>query len=103
MWNREAAGVLGFALNECWLQSAVSNRAGVENKEDLKASECPILLITAEEELGAILFQDTAEWITKTYKNVKELNIKGVGHSIHREKYKEVMAGLLEFLLKQFV
>jgi len=72
-------------------------------KEDLEKATCPILLITADEEMGAIVTRETAEWILKNHKSVEELHITGVGHSIHREKYKQVMVGIKEFLAKLFL
>jgi pimeloyl-ACP methyl ester carboxylesterase len=71
-------------------------------KEDLEKSECPIMLVTAEEELGAIVTRETANWIVKNHKKVQELHITGVGHSIQREKYKELMVSMLAFLAKQY-
>ena len=71
-------------------------------REDLDKSTCPILLVTSDEKLGAIVSRETAKLILEKHKSVEELHITGVGHSIHREKYDETMAGIKDFLGRVF-
>lgn len=67
-------------------------------QEDLRKSKCPMLLITADESAGAIVSEETREYIQTNHTNVKVLHIPGAGHSIQREKYDEVLQGIISFI-----
>jgi len=71
-------------------------------KEDLEKAVCPILLITAEKEKGAIISPETTLWIKQTYPNIQHLHVTGVGHSPHRENYPLVFERISEFIDKQY-
>jgi pimeloyl-ACP methyl ester carboxylesterase len=67
-------------------------------QDDLKKAICPMLLITADESAGAIVSEETRTLIKTRHPNVKILHIPGAGHSIQREKYSEVLQGILNFI-----
>jgi len=71
-------------------------------REDLDKAKCPILLITADEKMGAIVSKDTSNWIRENYSNVKILHVPNVGHNTHRENYPQVFEGINDFLSHQF-
>jgi len=71
-------------------------------REDLANAICPLMLVTADPELGAIVLPETAEWITKKHKNVEVSHISGVGHNIHREAEEQVRKLIFAFLDRQF-
>jgi pimeloyl-ACP methyl ester carboxylesterase len=66
--------------------------------DDLAKVKCPVLLISADVELGAIVSKETVDFVCKTNPNFRSLYIPGAGHSIHREKYSEVLKGIEDFL-----
>ena len=47
---------------------------------------------------GAIVSEETREFIKANHSNVDVLHIPGAGHSIQREKYNEVLQGILNFI-----
>jgi pimeloyl-ACP methyl ester carboxylesterase len=69
-------------------------------KNDLKKATCPMLLITADEENGAIVTKETAEYVRDNHPNMDVLHIPDAGHSIQREKYTETRQAIEEFLKK---
>jgi pimeloyl-ACP methyl ester carboxylesterase len=71
-------------------------------REDLDKAKCPILLITADREKGAIISQDTSNWIRENHPDVETLHVPNVGHSAHRENYPLVFEEINKFLIKQF-
>jgi pimeloyl-ACP methyl ester carboxylesterase len=71
-------------------------------REDLKAINCPIMLITADKEKGALIGQDTTNWIHETYPKIEILHVPNVGHNPHRENYPLVLGEISKFLEKQF-
>jgi pimeloyl-ACP methyl ester carboxylesterase len=69
-------------------------------KDDLIKATCPMLLITAEPEAGAIVTEETAQYVKSNHPNVDVLHIPGAGHSIQREKYPETLQAIEEFIKK---
>jgi pimeloyl-ACP methyl ester carboxylesterase len=69
-------------------------------KDDLKKATCPMLLITADPEAGAIVTEETAQYVKSNHPNVDVLHIPGAGHSIQREKYPETLQAIEEFIKK---
>ena len=67
-------------------------------KSDLLKARCPMLLLTADIDLGAIVSKETAVYACTSNPLIKSLNIRGAGHSIHREKYTEVLDSIETFL-----
>jgi N-formylmaleamate deformylase len=77
---------------------AVMNTISSTWKADLPKVNCPALLVTADVESGAIVSKETVDFVCKTNPNFRSLYIPGAGHSIHREKYSEVLKGIENFL-----
>jgi pimeloyl-ACP methyl ester carboxylesterase len=69
-------------------------------QDDLKKATCPMLLITADAEVGAIVTEETAQYVRDNYPNVDVAYIPGAGHSIQREKYFETVQAIEQFLKK---
>jgi pimeloyl-ACP methyl ester carboxylesterase len=67
---------------------------------DLKKATCPMLLITADAEDGAIVTKETAKYVKGNHPNVDVVHIPGAGHSIQREKYVETVQAIEKFLKK---
>jgi pimeloyl-ACP methyl ester carboxylesterase len=79
---------------------AVLNSISATWEEDLVKASCPMLLITADVELGAIVSKETVDFVCKKNSHVQPLYISGAGHIIHREKYAAVLKGIENFLIK---
>ncbi|MBE0699181.1 MAG: alpha/beta hydrolase [Anaerolineaceae bacterium] len=62
-----------------------------------KAS-CPILLVTAEPELGAIITPEMVEEASALWKQGQEAHIPGAGHCIHRDQFDLYMKEVKAFL-----
>jgi N-formylmaleamate deformylase len=77
---------------------AIMNSITSTWKHDLTRITRPVLLITGDIELGAIVSKETADFVCKTNPNFQSLNISGAAHSIHHEKYSEVLKGMENFL-----
>jgi pimeloyl-ACP methyl ester carboxylesterase len=77
---------------------AILNTIDTTWKEDLKKVRCPILLLTADIELGAIVSKETAAYACAANPLVRSHYIGGAGHSIHREKYAEAHEAIVNFL-----
>ena len=59
---------------------------------------CPVLLITADPERGAIIRPDAAQAAASTWKNIRVVRIDGAGHCIHRDQFEPTMQAVCEFL-----
>jgi N-formylmaleamate deformylase len=77
---------------------AIMNSIASTWKDDLRKIRCPILLITADVERGAIVSKETAEFACSTNPLVRSIYISGVGHIIHRDKYAETLEAIKIFL-----
>ena len=115
---REERIARGFALNPNWAKeeiipwadskaelnidilehalAAVSNAAPW--REVISRIECPILLITGDPELHAIVTPETAQEAEHLWKNGELVHISGAGHNIHRDRYDETMTAVRAFL-----
>lgn len=83
----------GIAENGlCWSPAAVHWR------EIISRIECPILLLTGDPELHAIITPETAQQAAQLWKHGEVVYIGGAGHDIHRERYDETMAVVRAFL-----
>jgi pimeloyl-ACP methyl ester carboxylesterase len=82
--------VLGPAL------AAFSNAAPW--REVISRIECPILLITGDPELHAIVTPETAQEAAQLWKHGEVVHISGAGHNIRRDRYDETMAAVRAFL-----
>ena len=67
-------------------------------REIISRIECPILLITGDPELHAIVTPDVAQEATRLWKHGEMVHISGAGHNIHRDRYDETMAEFWAFL-----
>jgi hypothetical protein len=56
------------------------------------------LLVTAEVERGAIVSKEVADYAYSVNANIRPVFIRGAGHSIHKEKYTEVLSSIETFL-----
>jgi len=66
----------------------------------LRQAQCPILLITADPERGAIVNAQTVQEAALFWKNGRIVNIPNAGHSIHREQFDPYMRAVRDFLSK---
>lgn len=59
---------------------------------------CPILLITGDPKLGAIVTAETAEEAAGIWRKGKTIHISGAGHNVRRERYEPYMEAVTAFL-----
>jgi N-formylmaleamate deformylase len=59
---------------------------------------CPVLLITADPERGAIVSDEDVAELQKLLPHVKRAHIPGAGHNIRREQFSRYMESLQAFL-----
>jgi len=69
-------------------------------QDDLEKATCPILLITADADDGAIVTKETAQYVQDHHPLVEVEHIPGAGHSIQREKYVETVQAIEKFIAK---
>ncbi len=67
-------------------------------REVISRIECPILLITGDPELYAIVTPEVAQEAAQLWKHGELLHISGAGHNIHRDRYDETMTSVQAFL-----
>ena len=72
-------------------------------RKDLERADCPILLVTADPALGAIVLPETTEWIKEKHVNVEILHTPNVGHNIHREAEETTREAMFTFIEEQFL
>ena len=113
---REERIARGFAMNPKWVeeeiipwadskaevQTSVLERGGAPGsypwREIIARIECPILLITGDPELGAIVTPEAAQEAAQLWKHGEVVHISGAGHNIRRDRYEEMMAAVKAFL-----
>jgi len=66
--------------------------------EELKKIECPVLLITADPEKGAIITPDVAQKAVQALPSLRVVRIQGAGHNIRREAFEPYMEAVKNFL-----
>jgi pimeloyl-ACP methyl ester carboxylesterase len=66
--------------------------------EDLVKITCPVLLITADPERGAIITPEVAQKAAEALPLLKVIRIHGAGHSIRREAFDPYMVAVIGFL-----
>ena len=64
----------------------------------VRQAQCPILLITADPERGAIVNAQTVQEANMFWKNGRTVNISGAGHCIHREQFDPYIRIVRDFL-----
>ncbi len=119
MLPREERIARGFALNPTWaqeeilpwadskaelnidiLQPALAAVNAFRWREIIAGIECPILLITGDPELGAVVTPEAAQEAAHLWKQGEVVHIAGAGHNIRRDRYAEMMAAVKAFLNK---
>jgi pimeloyl-ACP methyl ester carboxylesterase len=84
------------------VQTDVLERGGAPGsypwREIIARIQCPILLITGDPELGAIVTPEAAQEAAQLWKNGEVVHISGAGHNIRRDRYDETMAAVRAFL-----
>jgi pimeloyl-ACP methyl ester carboxylesterase len=106
----------GFAMNPNWTEEDVipwaDSKAQVHPdvlkhagaigsypwREVISRIQCPILLITGDPALGAIVTPEVAQEAAHIWKNGEVVHISGAGHNIRRDRYDETMAAVRAFL-----
>src|SRR5579884_2541804 len=114
--SREERIARGFAMNPNWTEEDIlpwaDSKAQVHPdvlkhagaigsypwREVLSRIQCPILLITGDPELGAIVTPQVAQEAFQIWKNGEVVYISGAGHNIRRDRYDETMAAVRAFL-----
>ncbi len=76
--------------------AAVANAAPW--REIISRIECPILLVTGDPELHAIVTPEIAQEAAQLWKHGEVLHMSGAGHNIHRDRYDETMTSVRAFL-----
>jgi pimeloyl-ACP methyl ester carboxylesterase len=60
--------------------------------------ECPILLVTGDPELGAIVTSEIAQQAATLWRNGQVAHISGAGHNIRREQFEKYIEAVTNFL-----
>jgi pimeloyl-ACP methyl ester carboxylesterase len=116
---REERIARGYALNPTWVQEEIipwadskaeMNIAFLEPahaavmafrwREIIACIQCPILLITGDPHLGAVVTPETAQQAAALWKQGEVVHIAGAGHNIRRDRYAEMMGDVEAFLNK---
>ncbi|HLI05620.1 MAG TPA: alpha/beta hydrolase [Ktedonobacteraceae bacterium] len=109
--------VRGFAINPGWAEEEIPPWADskaemnigilepalvavndIQWREIIACIQCPILLITGDPRLHAIVTPEAAQEAAKLWKNGEVVNVAGAGHNIHRDRFAETMAAVRAFL-----
>jgi N-formylmaleamate deformylase len=69
-------------------------------QELLAQIRCPVLLITADPQLGGIITPQTAQEAAGIWQQGRVVNIPATGHSIHRDNFAAVMSEVDSFLME---
>ncbi|SRR6266487_1238102 len=115
--SREERITRGFAMNPNWveeeivpwadskaevrsdiLEPALAAIGDVSWRNVIARITCPILLVTGDPELGAIVTPETAQEAARLWKQGEVVHIGGAGHNVHCERYDEAMAAVHAFL-----
>jgi pimeloyl-ACP methyl ester carboxylesterase len=60
--------------------------------------ECPLLLVTGDPELGAIVTPEAAQEAAALWRNGQVAHISGAGHNIRREQFEKYIEAVTAFL-----
>ncbi|MDQ2888551.1 MAG: alpha/beta hydrolase [Chloroflexota bacterium] len=115
--SREERITRGFAMNLSWaeeeivpwadskgevrgdiLEPALAAIGDVAWREVIARISCPVLLVTGDPELGAIVTPTAAQEAAHLCKQCEVVHVSGAGHNIHRDRYDETMAAVRAFL-----
>jgi N-formylmaleamate deformylase len=64
----------------------------------VRGLRCPVLLVTADVERGAIVSPEVAEEATRLNPNIRVVHVPGAGHNIRREQYAAFQSAVQGFL-----
>jgi len=67
-------------------------------QDTVRQITCPILLITADPEMGAIVTPEIAQEAAALWRNGRVAHVSGAGHSIRREQYEKYVEAVTAFL-----
>jgi N-formylmaleamate deformylase len=67
-------------------------------RETVRGLRCPVLLVTADVERGAIVSPEVAEEATRLNPNIRVVHVPGAGHNIRREQYAAFQSAVQGFL-----
>ena len=67
-------------------------------QDDVDRIVCPVLLVRADPELGAIVDSATVEYVTGHNDHIQVLHVAGAGHNIRREQFDVYMEAVTAFL-----
>ncbi|WP_062465114.1 alpha/beta fold hydrolase [Demequina soli] len=96
------------AENEAWaatkaqfdptMLALLARGLGLGWRHRLAAMRCPVLLVTGDPELGAIVTPEIAAAALEALPDGRAVRIAGAGHSIHRDRFDQTLAHVLAFL-----
>ncbi|GHO96400.1 alpha/beta hydrolase [Reticulibacter mediterranei] len=100
-WAKEEIGPWADSKGEMNIAILEPALAAVDTfrwREIMARIQCPILLITGDPKLGAIVTPETARQAASLWKQGEAIHIAGAGHNIHRDRYDETMRAVTAFL-----
>jgi N-formylmaleamate deformylase len=69
-------------------------------RDNFARTTCPILVIRADNDRGAMVTPELAAEAARTFANVEIAHVPGAGHNVRRENYDGFMAAVTAFLAK---
>ena len=100
LWPEEELGPWAdakFEMSPHALEQIVTATGGGW-RDLLQKVQCPVLLVRAEPERGAIITDQMAADAAGLWKTGRDAHIIGAGHCIHREQFEPVMQAVQTFL-----
>lgn len=77
---------------------SLEHRWGVSWQEDVKAFQCPVLLITADPSQGGIVSPEVERIVNGLNPHIQVTNFTGIGHHVRFAVHEQYMTRLNEFL-----
>jgi len=71
---------------------------GSDWTDNVKNITCPVLLVTADPEKGAIVTPESAQAAAASNPHIQVVNISNAGHNIRRENFKDFLQAVKAFL-----
>ena len=87
-------------MNIAMLQPALAAVNNSRWREIMARIQCPILLITGDPQLGAVVTPEAAQQAAQLWKQGEVVHLAGAGHNIRRDRYDEMMVAVKAFLNK---
>jgi N-formylmaleamate deformylase len=86
-------------LSRAFLESLGSGRPPMgEWREELRRLRCPVLLVTADPDRGAIVTPETAQEASALAPSLEVIRLQGAGHNIRREQFAPFVEAVRAFL-----